>query len=319
MKILCIYHSRDLDGWCSAAIVLHWFKQIYKKGLIKNLDSSETAEIFNKTEEEISNNDPELYFKGWDYGQYVPWNEIKDGSLNRLILCDISFDKDAMNNLFEQFGEEFIWIDHHASSLKENDIELITGIQNSTKAACQHTWDFFFPGTKMPEFVWYLGMYDSFSHKDTEYEEKVLIYQYAARSLIDDYEEAYWYLTRWDDKSLTSSMLQLGEGIYGYLKKEAKQIYAKAFPIELDGYKFLAVNRERFNPVNFGIDYHKDGYDGFACFWWDGSKWVWSLYSDNGKTDVSEIAKKRGGGGHFGASGFTQNKLDPLNYKIDNK
>ena len=31
-------------------------------------------------------------------------------------------------------------------------------------------------------------------------------------------------------------------------------------------YKFICINKENFNPINFGIDYHKDGYDGAACF-----------------------------------------------------
>lgn len=27
MKTVCVYHSIDLDGWMSAAIVKHWFNQ----------------------------------------------------------------------------------------------------------------------------------------------------------------------------------------------------------------------------------------------------------------------------------------------------
>src|SRR5665811_1044860 len=53
-----------------------------------------------------------------------------------------------------------------------------------------------------------------------------------------------------------------------------------------------------------GIDYHKDGYDGFACCWYQKGKWMYSLYNDNGKVDCSDICKSRGGGGHKGASGF---------------
>ena len=37
-------------------------------------------------------------------------------------------------------------------------------------------------------------------------------------------------------------------------------------------------------------------------FSFDGDKWTVSLYSTS--VDVSEIAKKYGGGGHKGASGF---------------
>ena len=31
MKTICIYHSRDLDGWMSAAIVKKWFEDNNKR------------------------------------------------------------------------------------------------------------------------------------------------------------------------------------------------------------------------------------------------------------------------------------------------
>ena len=114
--------------------------------------------------------------------------------------------------------------------------------------------------------------------------------------------------------------INIGKQIYKYLKVEAKQIYTKAFNIEFknknqvsgepDRYHFLCVNRERFNPINFGINYHKDRYDGFACFWYKDSKWTFSLYNDNGNVDCSLIAKEFGGGGHKGAAGFV---IDDIN------
>lgn len=67
---------------------------------------------------------------------------------------------------------------------------------------------------------------------------------------------------------------------------------------------FICINKERFNPINFGIDYHKDGYDGCACFHFDGTHWCFSLYNDNGLVDCSQIAKQYGGGGHKYAAGM---------------
>ena len=77
----------------------------------------------------------------------------------------------------------------------------------------------------------------------------------------------------------------------------AKDIYPKQ-------YKFICINKERFNPINFGIKYHDDGYDGAACFHYANGEWNFSLYNDNGKVDCSAICKQFGGGGHKGASGF---------------
>ena len=81
----------------------------------------------------------------------------------------------------------------------------------------------------------------------------------------------------------------------------------KKYSCHVDRYKYLAINRERFNPINFGIDYHKDDYDGVACFWYADGLWNLSLYNDNSKVDCSAIAKQYGGGGHVGASGFKVN------------
>ena len=85
----------------------------------------------------------------------------------------------------------------------------------------------------------------------------------------------------------------------------------RAFKMDIAGYKFLVVNQERFNPINFGIDYHNIdnvGYDGFACFHYDGTsnKWCWSFYNDNGKVDCSKVVRsiKTDSGGHAGAAGM---------------
>lgn len=78
---------------------------------------------------------------------------------------------------------------------------------------------------------------------------------------------------------------------------------------DLDGFKFGCVNDCRFNPINFGIDYHKDRYDGFACFHYQNGQFPYSLYNDNGEVDCSILAKNRGGGGHKGASGFRTDTL----------
>jgi hypothetical protein len=186
----------------------------------------------------------------------------------------------------------------------------------------------------MPEIVRLLGMYDSFRHKGTNEEQKVLEFQYGARSAISNYKEAYKYL----QASMTghkyvnvNSVLSIeyqihkeGKSIYNYLCIEAKQFYKNRFEIVITESnqgdiglgqfferKFVCINKERFNPINFDIDYHRDGYDGAACFHYDGitKLWKFSLYNDNGLVDCSVIAKQFGGGGHKGAAGFVVDDL----------
>jgi hypothetical protein len=281
--MICIYHSRDLDGWMSAAIV--------------------------------KLRHPEVVLIGWDYGQPVP-DLIDQTSL--IILVDICLPRPTMDMLGKNGTGNLIWIDHHISAIKEMKVDGVpepAGLRNIHFAACELTWKYFFPDKPMPEIVRLLGRYDCFGHKGTDEEQKVLEFQYGARAVISNPDDAYsmliecartkeseyWFLQA---QVVVGRIHKLGRGIYKYLCAEAKQTYAKRYPVMFDTYKFAMVNQERFNPINFGINYHEDGYDGFACCWYQKGKWMYSLYNDNGLVDCSDICKSRGGGGHKGASGF---------------
>ncbi len=331
MKIICIYHSRDLDGWMSAAIVKKKIIDSKKPLIIRNSDKNEGWVEFNVPrieEKEISESEIDrLVFLGWDYGDSIP--DLSE--YDKIIMADISLPKPVMLEL-ATVGK-LTWIDHHISAIRENsaliDVVQCEGNESQIRlnpkfAACELTWQYFFTEEQMPEIVRLLGRYDCFGHKGTEEEQKVLEFQYAARAYVSNYEEAYNLLWDWSIDT-ENNMLRVGEGIYQYLCTEAKQTYKKAFSIELleDNNtedetclcytrKFLCVNQERFNPINFGIDYHKEGYDGFACFWYKENKWMFSLYNDNGNVDCSVIAKQYGGGGHFGASGFVIEDLKQI-------
>lgn len=334
-KIICIYHRVDLDGWMSAAIVKHWFKEKNKeKGYIIN-GAKRNRGPYVLVES--------IDFLGWHYGDEIPNLDKYD----KIVMCDISFPAPLMFEIQEESfmsDKEFIWLDHHKSAidsfehqLEEEeliDVPYPKGLRDTKFSACELTWNFLFPETKMPEIVRLLGRYDCFGHKGTEEEQTVLEFQYGARQSITNYEEAYEHLiyNLYNDLADTleidykTSIWNNGISIYKYLCSEAKQTYSKAFPIILKEFtdlgfndgshimrNFLCVNQERFNPINFGIDYHKDGYDGFACFWYDKGMWNFSLYNDNGEVDCSLIAKQYGGGGHKAASGFI---IDDLNKVI---
>ena len=320
MKTICIYHSRDLDGWMSAAIVMKWFLEQEK---IKNPNNEKLAK--ESPHDYIKQDN--IWFLGWDHGDEIP----DLSSYYKIIMADIAFPVEEMIKLRANSNHSFVWIDHHKSaiidSVKEN-YQGLSGTRNDKFAACELTWEYFFSNDKMPEIVRLLGRYDCFGHKGTDEHQKVLEFQYASRAYINNYEEAYNYLCEWISTPALylQSWLVTGKDIYKYLCTEAKQTYKRAFPITFPAYdskgmihdykeatsKFLCVNQERFNPINFGIDYHKEGYDGFACFWYKNKKWHWSLYNDNGKVDCSVIAKQLDGGGHKGAAGMVVDDLSKI-------
>lgn len=321
MKTLCIYHSRDLDGWSSAAIVKLAMRN--NVSAIVDLDKG-TTEIAPPEEAQDQGT---LYFKGYDYGQPIP--DISE--YERVIMCDVSFPKEDMLKINKDLGGTyFIWIDHHQRQidiinpyLEEHGFPmdgLITE-PGELRAACELTWDYFFGTDPMPELIRLLGRYDCFGHKGTDEELMVLQFQYGARGAMTCLNDVYEILIDENIEDIVSDIHMKGIGIYNYLCTDAEATYAKAFPMKFPNpktngktifapLKFLAVNQERFNPINFGIDYHKDGYDGFACFWFKDGKWTFSLYNDNDSIDCAEICAIFGGGGHKGAAGFTTTDIN---------
>jgi len=291
-KKCCVYHSIDLDGWMSAAIVKHFF-----------------------------NGMEDVDFIGYNYGNPIP----DLGAYNNVIMCDISFPENEMNLLIGDSpkNDRFIWCDHHVSAISNPNIKenWAKGFRSVNLSACELTWKYFFPNKEMPEIVRLLGRYDCFGHKGTEEELKVLEFQYGSRQCITNYEEAYtellYSLQNYPVKSEVV-IHESGKSIYKYLCTEARQSYKNRFTVYFGDYAFCCINKERFNPINFGIQYHNDKaddiyfYDGVACFHYQNNKWNFSLYNDNGHVDVSLIAKGFGGGGHKGAAGFVVEDLNTV-------
>lgn len=78
------------------------------------------------------------------------------------------------------------------------------------------------------------------------------------------------------------------------------------FETEISGHKAFAMNLGNCSS-EFFKSLPEEAYDIFIAFCFDGKVWTASLYSKT--VDVSEIAKKYGGGGHMGAAGFVTKEL----------
>lgn len=321
-KIACVFHSIDLDGWSSAAVVKKWFEDEEWKNERLSREPGFAGIPINGLE-----------LIGYNYGQPIP--DLLE--YDQIIMCDISFPKEVMEALFDKFGSNLIWIDHHVSAIKENgtldgciDVSTkINGLRRTDFAACELTWQYFFSNkidkfgiseeqNPMPEVIRLLGLYDSFRHKGGDEERKVLEFQYGARECLKNPEDVLTVLKMPVEHQDTFvwETLEKGKAIYKFLCTDAQLSYKNGFEIKLIeevedsigknivNRRFVCINKERFNPINFGIDYHKDGFDGCACFYLraDG-KWSFSFYNDNKQVDCSKIAKQFGGGGHFSAAG----------------
>jgi len=286
--IKCFFHSSDLDGHCSGAIVKYKYPD---------------AELF-----------------GINYDQAFPYDKISKN--DTIIMVDFSLQPFSEMVKLWKFVEEsghLVWIDHHISALKEaeqtvvennNNFESIcTGKRFNGKAGCELTWEYFFPEIEIPKAVRLLGRYDVWDHQDPE----VLPFQMGIR-LENTYpdNQSMWqdYFSKYSD-DLVKDTIKDGQLILKYQKQENEK-YAKscAFEVEFEGYKAICVNKMLTNSQLFESVYDPNKHDIMIAFGLRKTGiWTMSFYSTKTDVDCSELAKRFGGGGHKGASGASFENL----------
>lgn len=271
--MICFYHSADLDGHCSGAIVKRRF--------------------------------PECELYGINYGDAFPWEKAKGD----VVMVDFSLQPHSeMKRLAESCC--VIWVDHHKTAIDEwnSDPFGCKGKFEVGKAGCELAWEYFFPFEEMPEAVKLLGRYDVWDHSDS----RTLPFQYAMR-LFDTFPEknmTLWDGLFKTDNILFNDILGKGETVLQYVQMDnEKYCKACAFDTPFDGLKCVAINKMLTNSQVFESVWDAEKYDAMLTFGFRKGRWTVSLYSDKPDIDVSVVAKRRGGGGHKGAAGFQCDEL----------
>lgn len=280
----CFYHSADLDGHCSGAIVQRRF-------------GHEDCELI-----------------GINYGDAFPWDRIETGEL--VYMVDFSL-QPFMDMLRLHQLARLVWIDHHKSAIEEADVHRdyvphpdgIEGLREIGRAGCELTWQFLYPRSISPLAVDLLGRYDVWDLKNPA----VLAFQYGMR-MFKTFPNDEASTALWDDllstdlktqSNLVNGIVKDGTTILSYIKSDnEKYCRSSSFVTELDGLKCIAINKLMTNSQLFDSVWDKQEYHAMLTFGIRKGKWTVSLYSDREDVDVSAICKARGGGGHKGAAGF---------------
>lgn len=168
--------------------------------------------------------------------------------------------------------------------------------------------DFLNDKVSEPLAVRLAGLYDIWDKRDPRAE----TLQYGLRTM--DLNQGDW-----DDllsikvHSVVSTLLDYGTVAQLYAQKiDADLVRGKSYQLKWEGLNFLALNTGRFNSLTFtALDVPDTGHDALMGYMFNGKVWTVSLYHAKHRTDLdlSEIAKRHGGGGHRGACGFTCDKL----------
>lgn len=274
--VVCMHHN-DLDGRCAAALVVR------------------------------SVNDKVSCFEV-DYRSKLPIEKCKG---QEVYIVDFTPPNRKQFEKLVEVAEKVIWIDHHQSNIEEypefdNTLDGLRADTNPSGAGL--TWKYFHPDEEMPFAVRLTSDYDTWNFN---YREPPHLF-WAGMNVNDQNpsSKTWNFLLNHNEpekaEGFAQNILQAGNVILLYQYKWGKD-YMKSIGFEttLDGHPIYACNICKVNS-HFFIDVIDD-YDLVSCFSFDGSQWLVSIYSE--KVDCSEIAKKYGGGGHKGASGFTCQEL----------
>ena len=271
----CFYHSADLDGHCSGAII----KRKY----------------------------PECEMIGINYGQEFPWQTIEE----REIVFMVDFSLQPFS-LMERLNSrcKLIWIDHHKTAIDAaHEAGFLAYEQNLEvgMAGCELTWEHLYPDISMPVPVRLLGRYDVWDLTGD-----VLEFQYGMRLHKDTLPESkIWSHALSFDIPFVRTTIDSGSMILKYQQSQsAKYAKACAFDTEIDGLPAIAMNVGMANSQMFESVFDLEKHKVMMPFVWKDGKWTVSLYtvSETG-IDVGLIAKSFGGGGHKQAAGFQCNEL----------
>lgn len=270
----CFYHSKDLDGRCSGAIV--------KKAI------------------------PDCKMIGFDYGDVFPWEEItKDDTI---YMVDLS--RPTVDELFriEDNCKEFILIDHHKSTLEKLDNserKLKNAYIELDKAACEIAWEVFSPKKIIPTAVTLLGRYDIWDHKDP----RVKPFQMGMLTY-DTHPSSDVWNKMFDTAQFILETIELGERITQYQNNVDEWAMNFTFVTEWEGLRFLCLNNVRTGSPQFDSKFDPEKHDAVLVFYrTPEEKWSIHMYTEKKELDLSIIAVKYGGGGHTDACACEMSEL----------
>ena len=287
IKRLGFFHSKDLDGFFSGAVLKYKYSDI------------------------------EL--RGWDYKDEVPSFESMNG-YDEIILIDITFPFDILQELGTK--TKLTVIDHHISFKKQVDNHLQIGhdvvtdelksitfeyIYDDKLSACELGFKHYFG--YIPPIVELVGKYDTWRANGTdEWDKHVLPVKYFLYGKVnkpEDIDSKWFIMDELLNALALADMFDIGKSIMEYERKmDESKTNSYAFEREVYGLRALCINTNFMSSETMMTKFDSSKHDIMIGFAYNGNNWGVSLRSIGDKVDVLQIAKARGGGGHKNASGF---------------
>ena len=212
----------------------------------------------------------------------------------RVAILDFSYSNSVIKQMVKD-ADALVVIDHHKSAMVElHDVNCT--IFDMKRSGAMMSWNFFHPGKEPPQLIKLIEDRDLWKW-ELPYSKEFS----AAFDMIPwDFEEYDKFL----DDSAIDDAKERGAYILAYSKTVISKIVKNASRRKLDGKDVLVVNSSHWmSEIGNNLGPKCD----FALIWyWDHEhkQCKVSLRAHHDDEDVSEIAKRFGGGGHRKAAGF---------------
>lgn len=288
--MLCFYHA-DADGRCSGFWVHNSAKVNDGYQLHQNIEIN--------------------------YGKPFPIEIVRPDE--QVYIVDYSIEPDEMRELLK-ITQNVTWIDHHKTAIdKYADFEHeIRGVRYDGIAGCMLTYCYLEIMTNngegdiepfdismiegAPMFTKLIADWDVWTFEFGDHTRNFItsFYSYEASP-----ESDFWnrFVSESSNYGVSICYDMINEGVIMNQQRDgwAKDYMKLGFEVDFEGHCCFAVNLGRCSSEYFK-SLPEGKYDILMPFSFNGEVFTVSLYSKT--VDVSEIAKKYGGGGHKGASGF---------------
>lgn len=211
-----------------------------------------------------------------------------------VVILDFSYNNKTMKKMMKSAKSLFV-IDHHKTAMIDlHDLACVHFDMNHSGAML--SWMFFHPGKEPPRMIKFIEDRDLWKWEIPYSKE----FSAAFDMVPYDFDE----FSRFEDESVVDDAVRRGSYILAYSKTVVSKIVKHAAQRTLDGRAALVVNSSHWMSEIGNVLSQKCD---IAVIWFfdhnDLTTKV-SLRSHHNAADVSEIAKKFGGGGHKNAAGF---------------
>lgn len=232
------------------------------------------------------------------YGEKPP--EVKG---KNVVVLDFSYDNATTKKLMKE-ADGFLVIDHHKSAMIElHDVTCTHFDMNHSGAML--AWKFFHPGKEPPRMIKHI--------EDRDLWKWEIPYSKEFAAAFDMVPFEFEEFVKFEDDSAVDDAIKRGSYILAYSKTVVSKIAKHATSRRIGGREVLVVNSPHWmSEIGAALSPRCD----FAVIWFydhETRQVKVSLRAHHDDSDVSEIAKGYGGGGHRKAAGFTL----PINASIE--